>query len=168
MHVAWRDQGSATWILGQSIHRPESAESIPTSGGFGSRAMVTYANLLWVQHDNGGQGRLYNFFRGRGDQPYLMYSDDQGVTWRDGGQVFSRPQSRPYAHYATGADGKIWFTVGLGHPHAARFNPVYSGYVLDGKMYATDGTFVTDNIHSGWHIKRVCTGQKTFCHVCKE
>jgi hypothetical protein len=30
-----------------------------------------------------------------------------------------------------------------------------------------DDTFVTDNIHSGWHIKRACTSQKTFCHVSK-
>ncbi len=144
MHVAWRDQGSATWILGTPVHRPESADSIPTGGGFGSRAMVTYANLVWVQQDNGGRGRLYNFFRGRGDQPYVMWSDDEGVTWRDGGQVFARAQSRPYAHYAAAPDGKVWFTVGRGHPHAAYQNPVYSGYVLGGKMHRSDGTFVTN------------------------
>lgn len=144
MHVAWRDQGSATWMVGKMVHRPESAESIPTGGGFGSRAMVTYANLVWVQQDNGGRGRLYNFFRGRGDQPVLMTSDDQGANWTYHGEVFSRPKARPYPHYATGSDGKIWFTVGLGHPHAAWKNPVYTGYILGGKMYRSDGTFVTN------------------------
>lgn len=144
MHVAYRDQGSATWQLGQSVHRPESGESIQTGGGFGSRAFVTYANLMWVQHENGGRGRLYNFFRGRGDQPVLMTSDDQGATWRYHGEVFTRPRSRPYPHYAAGPDGKIWFTIGLGHPHTARFNPVYAGYILDGRMHRTDGTYVTD------------------------
>ncbi len=143
MHTAYRDQGSATWQLGTPIHRPESAESLPTQGGFGPRAHVTYANLLWVQQENGGRGRLYNFFRGRGDQPVVMSSDDQGQTWTYHGEVFSRPTARPYAHYAAGPDGRIWFTVGLGHPHAARFNPVYAGYILGGAMYRSDGTFVT-------------------------
>lgn len=144
MHIAWRDQGSATWILGTPVHRPESTERIPAEGGFGSTANVTYANLLFVPGENGGRGRAYNFFRGRGDQPVLMTSDDQGVTWSYRGEVFSRPHTRPYPHYAAGPDGRIWFTIGLGHPHTARANPVYSGYILDGRMYRTDGTFVTN------------------------
>ncbi|HEU5151561.1 MAG TPA: FG-GAP-like repeat-containing protein [Iamia sp.] len=143
VHVAWRDRGSATWQTGVQVHRPEAADPTPTPG-FEPVANVTYANLVWAPQENGGQGRLYNFFRGRGHQPVVMVSDDQGPTWTYLGEVFARPRSRPYVHYAAGPDGRIWFTVGLGHPHVARANPVYAGYLRDGRMYRSDGTYVTD------------------------
>jgi hypothetical protein len=142
MHVAWRDRGTSTWTTGLQVHRPESTERIRTEGSL-LAANITYANLVWVQQENGGRGRLYNFFRGRGHQPVAMASDDQGATWAYLGEVFSRPGSRPYPHYAAGPDGRIWFSVGLGHPHVTEANPVYSGYILDGRMFRTDGTFVT-------------------------
>src|SRR5690606_2721816 len=80
VHIAWRDPGSATWQTGVQVHRPEAADPTPTPG-FEAVANVTYANLVWAPQENRGQGRLYNFFRGRGHQPVVMVSDDQGATW---------------------------------------------------------------------------------------
>lgn len=143
VHTAWQDPGSYTWQVREPIHRPESTASLPSEGGFGSRAMVTYSNLVWVAAENAGRGRLYDFFRGRGDQPVFMYSDDEAVSWTYGGEVFARPGSRPYVHWAAGTD-RVWFTASLGHPHSTRFDPVYAGYIRAGRMYRSDGTYVTD------------------------
>ena len=42
---------------------------------------VTYSNLFRLSAENGGRGRVYNFYRGENRNPNLVVSDDEGQTW---------------------------------------------------------------------------------------
>ncbi len=44
-------------------------------------APVTYSNLSRLSAENGGRGRVYNFYRGQDWNPNLVVSDDEGETW---------------------------------------------------------------------------------------
>lgn len=49
----------------------------------GDRSRITYSNLLFLSGENGGRGRLYNFFRGLDGsfKPSYGFSDDGGESW---------------------------------------------------------------------------------------
>ncbi len=140
-YVAWRDPGSSEWVRGATVERPESMDP-PADGSRPPR--VTYANLMWVQQDNGGRGRLYDMFRGRVNEWAFQYSDDEGETWTYGGELFDAGGGtlRPYASWANDRQGRIWFTIGDDHPTYGPFNALYAGYIADGQMHRTDGTRV--------------------------
>lgn len=140
-YVAWRDPGSTEWVQGAPVERPESMD-VPADGSRPPR--VTYANLMWSPHENGGRGRLYDMFRGRWNEWSYQVSDDEGETWTYGGSLFDSDGGlkRPYAHWAADDDGRIWFTIGDDHPTYAEMNGLYAGYLADGRMYRTDGTEV--------------------------
>jgi len=142
VRTAHQSPRDLSWEIDPPVARPESGESVPNGGGFGPVANTTYSNLLWLQAENDGQGRLYDFFRGRADDPAVMWSDDRGRTWTYGGTLFEAPRHRPYAMYATDGRDRIDFTVSGGHPHVTRANPVYHGYIRGGSMYRSDGEFV--------------------------
>jgi hypothetical protein len=138
VHVAWRDPGDAAWTVPPPVARPETDVALP-SRGFGSRARVTYSNLVWAPGPDGGAPVLWDLFRGRGDQPAAMVSADEGETWRYLGLVLDRPGSRPYVRYAAGGD-RIWFVASLGHPEEVASGPLLAGFLRAGVVHRTDGT----------------------------
>lgn len=140
VRVGWRDPGDPGWTVPPPVARPESDVNLPSTG-FGGRARVTYANLVWVDGVGGAPGRLYDLFRGRGDQPVAMVSTDEGETWTYLGQVLSAPGNRPYVHYV-GDGRRIWFTATDGHPEQVTGTPFVGGYIEDDVVHRTDGTAV--------------------------
>jgi hypothetical protein len=106
---------------------------------------ITYSNLLWLGVENGGKGRIYNFFRGLDDRfkPSYAWSDDLGETWKTGGVFIDVPaqfRHRPYVKYVSnGADTvQIFYTDG--HPQEFSNNSNYHIYYKDGMLYKSDGT----------------------------
>ncbi|HMJ78307.1 MAG TPA: hypothetical protein VK507_20160 [Iamia sp.] len=137
VHVAWKDPGAAGWTVPAPVARPETDIALP-SRGFGSRANVTYSNLVWAPGPDGGDDVVWDLFRGRGDQPAAMVSADEGETWTYLGLVLSRPGSRPYVRYAASGD-RIWFVASLGHPDEVTSDPLLAGFIRDGVVHRTDG-----------------------------
>ncbi|MFN7139419.1 MAG: BNR-4 repeat-containing protein [Limisphaerales bacterium] len=107
---------------------------------------VTYSNLHWLQKENQGRGRIFNFFRGYDNtfKPSWMYSDDFGETWTAGGVLIHFPDKvrhRPYVKYASDGKDTIHFLFTEGHPRNYD-NSIYHGYYREGLFYKSDGTFL--------------------------
>ena len=60
--------------------RPEQTLARPA-------ATVTYSNLFRLRKENGGKGRIYDFYRGENWNPNFLVSDDDGETWSYGGRL---------------------------------------------------------------------------------
>lgn len=96
---------------------------------------VTYSNLFRLS-----SGRIVNFFRGLGQGPNYMYSDDDGRTWRYGGRLFvGKGGYSPYLKYAFDGKETIHFINTEDHPRNYD-NSVYHGMIRDGQVYLSDGT----------------------------
>jgi hypothetical protein len=107
-------------------------------------SQVTYSNLLWLGAENGGKGRIYDFFRGLDgrNKPSYAWSDDQGETWTAGNVFIDVPGEflhRPYVKYvANGADTVHMFYTD-GHPNEFRTNSNYHVYYQGGELYQSNG-----------------------------
>jgi len=120
---------------------------------------VTYSNLFRLS-----SGRVLNFFRGVGLDPNYMYSDDSGRTWRYGGRVaHGKGGYSPYLKYAFDGASTIYFVMTEDHPRNYD-NSLYAGFVRDGGIYLSDGTFrgrlsqSTDVEINAWDLTKVFHG----------
>ncbi|MFO0808898.1 MAG: BNR-4 repeat-containing protein [Gemmataceae bacterium] len=110
----------------------------------GERSRVTYSNLHRLARENGGRGRVYNFFRGyqASFKPSWMYSDDDGTTWTAGGLLIDFPAKtlhRPYAKYASDGQDTVHVLFTEGHPRDYD-NSIYHAYYRSGRLHRSDGT----------------------------
>jgi hypothetical protein len=106
---------------------------------------ITYSNLLWLGVENGGKGRIYNFFRGLDDRnkPSFGWSDDLGETWKSGGVFIDVPAQfphRPYVKYVSNGADTVHMFYTDGHPQEFSNNSNYHIYYKDGMLYKSDGT----------------------------
>lgn len=100
---------------------------------------ATYSNLYRLP-----SGRIANFYRGYDQDPNLMYSDDDGVTWTYGGRLLrGRDGYSPYMKYCQDRTGAIHFVATEDHPRQYD-NSLYHG-ILDGDtIRLSDGTMLGD------------------------
>jgi hypothetical protein len=107
---------------------------------------VTYSNLHLLARENGGKGRIYNFYRGfeNSFKPSWMWSDDHGETWT-AGRVFidvpTKVRHRPYVKYASDGRDTVHFAYTEGHPNVFD-NSVYHLFYRRGNLHRSDGTVV--------------------------
>ena len=100
---------------------------------------VTYSNLFRLTKENGGKGRIYDFYRGEEWNPNFLVSDDDGDTWSYGGRLIASP-GRPYVKYAGNGRDEYPLRVRRGAP--AEFTPgtgIYHAYYKDGSLCRSDG-----------------------------
>jgi BNR repeat-containing family member len=107
---------------------------------------ITYTNLHWLAGENGGKGRLYNFFRGmnNSNKPSYTWSDDSGETWKAGGvfiDVPARFRHRPYGKYASNGKDTVHIAYTDGHPRDFD-NSIYHVFYREGKLHRSDGTVI--------------------------
>ncbi len=116
-------------------------EQIVTNGN-----NATYNNIYYLDEDNGGSGRLYNFTRADNWDPTVHVSYDQGSTWTHAGKLLTQggTSDRPYLEYASHGD-KIHFIATEEHPRQVQ-NSIYAGYVKDGVLYNYNDEVMDDNI----------------------
>lgn len=103
---------------------------------FTANAKVCYSNTYYLEEAD----ITYNFFRGNGNNPHYMVSEDYGDTWTFGGRLFEFP-GRSYLRYASDGKNRVHFITTDGHPRHMN-NNIYHGYVENGKAYRSDGTLV--------------------------
>jgi len=112
----------------------------------GEKARVTYANLIRLSEENGGKGRIYNFFRGFDPswKPSWMTSDDGGENWISNGLWIDMPSEkrhRPYVKYVGNGKDEIHFVFTEGHPQVID-NSIYHAFYRDGNFYRSDGKLI--------------------------
>src|SRR5699024_8080831 len=98
-----------------------------------TRDAVTYSNVYRLSET----GKVYNFHRGIGWNPNYMVSEDEGETWRYGGQLFSF-EGRPYVRYASNNTDRIHFITTEEHPRNYNYS-IYHGYTDGDSVYHSNG-----------------------------
>jgi putative BNR repeat neuraminidase len=129
---------------------------------------LTYSNLLLLRNENGGRGRVYDFFRGLDDsfKPSFAFSDDAGESWETGNVVIDVPteqRHRPYVKYATNGEDTIHLFYSEGHPHVYP-NSVYHVFYRDGNLHRSDGTVIRslkEGLRKPEEGTRIFAGSKT-------
>ena len=106
---------------------------------------ITYSNLVLLRNEDGGKGRIYDFFRGLNgrDKPSFAWSDDQGETWKAGNIFIDVPgkfQHRPYVKYVSNGTDTVHMFYTDGHPNEFHTNSNYHVYYRDGELYQSNGT----------------------------
>jgi len=107
---------------------------------------ITYSNLHYLQKENAGNGRVYNFFRGLNgsNKPSYAFSDDQGENWNTGNIVINFPSSfkhRPYVKYASNGKETIHLLYTDAHPRNFN-NNIYHIYYRNKMLYRSDGSVI--------------------------
>ncbi len=113
----------------------EAEQTIPGSG------KVTYSNVYFLQSENNGEGRIYDFYRGKERCPHYVFSDDFGKSWQTGFKMISFEKSWPYVRYTSNGKTKIHFITTESHPRFHN-NSIYHGYFENGKVYRSDGALI--------------------------
>ncbi len=106
-------------------------------------SVVTYSNLHFLQSENDGKGRIYNFYRGKDRSPFYIFSDNQGESWQDGYNLITFEKKWPYIKYASDGKSKIHFTTTESHPIFWGCS-IYHGYFENEKVYSSDGKIIRD------------------------
>jgi len=135
IHRAHLDPGDLGWTRDPAIYRPEAAVVDPD---LGRSSGVTYSNLVLLSDENGGRGRLYDFFRSRGEHPWFTTSDDEGRTWSAGGELLTRHRS--YTRFKGDGHRRVWFITTDGHPTLTEGTSLFAGYLEGGRIRRADGT----------------------------
>jgi hypothetical protein len=107
---------------------------------------ITYSNLHYLKDENGGRGRLYDFFRGLDNtfKPSWMTSDDLGRTWTRGGVLITieaKFRHRPYVKYASDGAGTVHVAFTDAHPRDFD-NSIYHVFIRDGVVHRSDGAAI--------------------------
>jgi hypothetical protein len=104
---------------------------------------VSYSNLHFIQSDNNGKGRIYDFYRGKDRSPYYIFSDDLGNSWQAGYRMINFEKQWPYVKYASDGESKIHFVTTESHPRFWDCS-IYHAYFENGKVYTSDGKLIHD------------------------
>lgn len=107
---------------------------------------ITYSNPHYLAGENGGRGRIYNFYRGLDDsfKPSYAFSDDLGETWVSGNVIIDVPSEfrhRPYVKYTSNGTDTVHLFYTDGHPRNYD-NSVYHVYYRGGDLHRSDGTVI--------------------------
>ncbi len=108
---------------------------------FPQEARVTYANLYKLSGEN---GKIFNFFRGKGWNPNLVTSNDYGNSWSEPIMIFisGDNHTRPYVKYASNNSNRIDLLYTDGHPRNEPQNNVYHVYYESGSFYNSKGGLI--------------------------
>jgi hypothetical protein len=101
---------------------------------------LTYSNLVRLSAENGGRGRIYDFFRGLNgfDKPSYAWSDDEGETWKTGNVFIDVPthfQHRPYVKYISNGVDTVHIFYTDGHPNEFKWNSNYHIFYRGGALF---------------------------------
>jgi hypothetical protein len=108
-----------------------------------SNSKVTFPNLHFLSSENGGEGRVYAFFRGIDQRqlPSWAYSDNLGETWAPGAsfiEIPDKPKVIPYVKYCSNGSDTVHIAFTSGH-HLDYGNALYHFYYRGGELFRSDG-----------------------------
>jgi hypothetical protein len=109
-----------------------------------ARNHATYCNLFFLSAEN----RTYDFSRAINTDPSILISENQGDTWTYAGKLLTKKRLgyvNGYTKYASNGRDRIDFITTDHHPRDFN-NNVYHGYIQGGKLHASDGIVIDENI----------------------
>jgi hypothetical protein len=135
--AAWAGHNDDRYKHSATLDRSDLA----WSGNAGSaRGMsTTYANLLALPAENGGKGRLYDFYRAEQQGVNAMVSDDGGRSWRYGGLLVKNAPLHPYTRFVVNGSDRIDFVSTSGNPQSIRGSTVRAGFLRGNRIHTSDG-----------------------------
>jgi hypothetical protein len=144
--VSTNPNDASSWQAEKTFTWPENDTTSPINND------VTYSNLLFMEDEGTGEGRLYNMARAADRTMNFSYSDDQGETWTYGGKISLTDSSAQQSQYSNGyfkfssnGSDRIDFIATEHHPRD--FNTsIYHGYIQNGKSYDASGNVIDENI----------------------
>ena len=112
--------------------------SLETEKSIQHSARVTYSNLYRLSDED---GRLYNYFRGQGWNPNVVFSEDNGKNWSEPTMIFlsGDQKTRPYVKYSSNDVDRVDLFYTDGHPRNEPQNNVYHVFYRDGVYHTSDG-----------------------------
>lgn len=128
----------------------------------GTDYTIAYSNLYYLSSED----RIYNMARANDRAPNFLYSDDEGNTWKFGGQLTTNSSSTYnkgyYKYWGNGVD-RIDMVFTEQHPRD-HTTSIYHGYIQNHKVYNSDGKEADDDIYDRNYIPTFDKFTKVFAH----
>jgi hypothetical protein len=126
---------------------------------------VAYSNLYYLSDEK----RILSCGRVFDRAPNFIYSDDNGQSWKYGGQLTtntSNSYNKGYYKYWGNGKDRIDMVFTEEHPRDQKTS-IYHGYIQNKKMYNTEGVLADDDIYSKTKIPTFGAFTKVFSHGTK-
>jgi hypothetical protein len=104
------------------------------------QANCTYPNIIRLANEGPNGNRIFVFYRGVGDQPTFVYSDDGGTTWSGQIQMFVGA-SRPYSKFDSNGKDRIHMIIERDNRNNGPQPSFYMCYRNNG-FYRANGTLI--------------------------
>lgn len=131
----------------------------------GTNYTIAYSNVYYLSAEK----RMVDFARANDRAPNFLYSEDNGATWKFGGQLTTNSSSSYnkgyYKYWSNGVD-RIDMTFTEQHPRDFTTS-IYHGYIQNGKTYNTKGEIADDDIYDRTKIPTFDKFTKVFAHGTK-
>lgn len=130
-----------------------------------SDCKVAYSNLYYLSDEK----RILSCGRVFDRAPNFIYSDDNGQSWKYGGQLTtnsSNTYNKGYYKYWGNGKDRIDMVFTEEHPRD-QTTSIYHGYIHDKKMYNSEGVLADDDIYSKDKIPTFEAFTKVFEHGTK-
>jgi hypothetical protein len=131
----------------------------------GTNFTIAYSNVYYLSKEK----RMFNFARANERAPNFLFSDDNGKTWKFGGQLTTNSSSSYnkgyYKYWSNGVD-RIDMCFTEEHPRDQKTS-IYHGYILGGTTYNTEGKVADQDIYERNKIPTFADFTKVFAHGTK-
>lgn len=131
----------------------------------GTNYTIAYSNVYYLS----SLKRMFVFARANERAPNFLYSDDNGNTWKFGGQLTTNGSSTYnkgyYKYWSNGVD-RIDMVFTEQHPRDTTTS-IYHGYIKGNKTYSTDGKVVDEDIYERTKIPTFKDFTKVFADSTK-
>jgi len=131
----------------------------------GTNFTIAYTNLYYLSDEK----RIYNFSRANNKAPNFIYSDDNGETWKFGGQLTtnsSNSYNKGYYKYWGNGKDRIDMCFTEEHPRD-QTTSIYHGYIQNKKVFNTEGKEADGDIYNLNFIPTFSNFTKVFAHGTK-
>ena len=128
----------------------------------GTNYTIAYSNLYYLSNEK----RIYNFARANDRAPNFLYSDDNGTTWKFGGQLTTNSSSSYnkgyYKYWGNGVD-RIDMAFTEEHPRD-QTTSIYHGYIKNKQTFNTEGKVADQDIYDRGQMPTFDAFTKVFAH----
>ncbi|MBN1603272.1 MAG: BNR-4 repeat-containing protein [Chitinispirillaceae bacterium] len=131
----------------------------------GTNYTICYSNMYYLSAEK----RIYDFARAHNRAPNFIYSDNNGETWKYGGQLTTNEitgyNKGYYKYWGNGVD-RIDFVLTEAHPREMGTS-MYHGYIKDHKVHDSKGKILDNDVYDNSKIPTDDNFTKVFANGTK-